>query len=366
MLLRNVARRKLRTFLSILGVGLSIGATVALLGVSLGLVGQISAVVSEAGSELTVVQRIPKGTFGYLGAMPDSIVDGLRGLPDVARASPLILVPASITREIVFLIYGVEPDGPAATRLQIISGRRLRADDGPVVLLGRRAAEGMGKSVSDSISVNAREFPIVGIYRSGVSLEDGGAMMTLAAARDVFGLRDRVSLVKVKASDPGKVRALRQAIEARFPGVTAITSEEFARDRLNLEAAVQAAWAVSVIALALSVLAVANTMAMTVVERTREIGILLAVGWSRPRIIGLVLGEAVILSGLGGFLGVALGMGALRVLSEGYKTLPFPASVAPTLLAGAMGLALGVGVIGGILPAWRASRLDPVQALRAV
>lgn len=363
MLLRNLARRKLRTLLSVLGVALSIAATVALLGVSLGLVGQISAVVSEAGSELTVVQRIPKGTFGYLGAMPDSIVDGLRGLPNVARVSPLILAPATITREVVFLIYGVPPDGPAAARITILRGRRLQQDDGPVALLGRRAAEGMGKSVGDTISVNTRQFVIVGIYRSGVSLEDGGAMMTLAAAREVFGLRDRVSLVTVKASNPGKVKALRQTIEARFPGVTA---EEFARDRLNLEAAVQAAWAVSVIALALSVLAVANTMAMTVLERTREIGILLAVGWSRPRIIGLVLGEAVVLSGLGGFLGVALGMGALRVLSEGYKTLPFPASVAPTLLAGAMGLALGVGVIGGILPAWRASRLDPVQALRAV
>ncbi|MBI3975304.1 MAG: FtsX-like permease family protein [Armatimonadetes bacterium] len=235
-----------------------------------------------------------------------------------------------------------------------------------MVLLGRRAAEGMGKSVGDSISVNTRELPIVGIYGSGVSLVDGGAMMTLAAAREFFGLRDRVSLVKVKADDPRQVGAVQQAIEARFPDVTAITSDEFARDRLNLDAAVQAAWAVSVIALLLSVLAVANTMAMTVLERTREIGILLAVGWSRTRIVGLVLGESVILSLLGGLLDMGLGTGALRILSEGYKTLPFPASVAPTLLAGAMGLALGVGVVGGFLPAWRVARLDPVPTLRAV
>lgn len=72
MILRNLSRRKLRTLLTILGVALSIGATVALLGVSLALVAQISAVVSEAGSELTVVQRIPKGlTFGYRGTLPD-------------------------------------------------------------------------------------------------------------------------------------------------------------------------------------------------------------------------------------------------------------------------------------------------------
>ncbi len=366
MLLRNLARRKLRTFLSVLGVALSIGATVALLGVSLGLVWQISAVVSEAGSELTVVQQIPKGlTFGYLGNLPDSVVEGLRGLPGVARASPLILVPASITREIIFLIYGIEPDERAAARLQILNGRWLQPDDGLVVLLGRRAAEGMGKSVGDAISINTRDLPIVGIYKSGVSLEDGGAMMTLAAAKEFFGLRDRVSMVKVKVADPRRLGAVQREIEARFPDTTAITSDEFVRDRLNLDAAVQASWAISIIALLLSVLAVTNTMAMAVVERTREIGILLAVGWSRRRILTMFLGEALVLSLLGGVLGIGLGMAALRALSEGYKTLPFPSAVPAEVLVGALLLALVVGMVGGALPAWRASRLDPVAALRA-
>jgi len=366
MLLRNLARRKLRMSLSILGIALSIGATVALLGVSLGLVGQISAVVSEAGSQLTVVQRIPKGlTFGYLGTLPGGVVEALRSLPGVARVSPLVLAPASVTTEIIFLIYGVEPDGPTASHLEITSGRRLRAGDGPVVILGRRAAEGMGKGVGDTISVNSRELPIIGIYESGVSLEDGGAMMTLAAAREFLGLGDRVSMVKVTATDPARVAALRREIEGRFPEVTAITSDEFVRDRLNLDAAVQAAWAISIIALLLSVLAVTNTMAMAVVERTREIGILLAVGWSRGRILAMFLGEALVLSLLGGVVGIGLGMAALRALSAGYKTLPFPSAVPAEMLAGAVLLALVVGMVGGALPAWRASRLDPVAALRA-
>ncbi len=361
MLLRNLWRRKLRMFLSVLGVGLSVGATAALLGISLSLVAQVSAVVSEAGSEL-----IPKGlTFGYFGNLPASIVEGLRGLPDVTRATPLILVPGSITREVIFLVYGIEPDERAAARLQILSGRALRPDDRTVVLLGRRAAEGMGKAVGDAISINARELRVVGVYESGVSLEDGGAMMTLAAAREFFGWGDRVSLVRVKVADPGRLRAVQRDIEARFPGTTAITSDEFVRDRLNLEAVVQASWAISIIALLLSVLAVTNTMAMAVVERTREIGILLAVGWGRRRILTMFLGEALVLSLLGGLLGLGLGVAALRALSEGYKTLPFPSAVPPEVLAGAVLLALVVGMIGGILPAWRASRLDPVAALRA-
>lgn len=367
MLFRNLARRKLRTSLSVLGVAVSVGATVALLGVSVGLVRQVSAVVSEAGSELTVVQRIPQGlTFGYLGTMPASVVEGLRAVPGVRRATPLVLIPAALTREIVFLVYGVEPDGPELHRLRITAGRALQPDDGPVVILGRRAAEGMGKTPGDALRIGPHVLPIVGIYHSGVSLEDGGAMMTLPAARALFGLQDRVSLVKVKVADPRAARAVQHAIERRIPDVSAITAEEFARDRLNLEAAIQAAWAVSAVALLLSVLAVANTMAAAAVERTREIGILLAVGWSRSRIVVLVLGEAVVLGAAGGLLGLALGAAGLRLLSERLRMLPIPSTPDPVLGAGTLALAAAVGVAGGLLPAWRASRLDPAQALRAL
>jgi putative ABC transport system permease protein len=366
MVLRNLARRKVRTSLTVLGVALSIGATVALFGISTGLVSQVSAVVSAAGSELTVVQRIPQGlTFGYLGSIPASTVEGLRNLPDVAMASPLVLIPATIRRDIVFLVYGVDPTGPEVSRVHVVEGRPLRPGDGAVVMLGARAADGMGKRVGDSITVNARDLRVIGIYESGISLEEGGAMMALSAARELFGLGDRVSLVKVKVKDPRRVRPVQEAIEARFPEVTAITSEEFARDRLNLEAVIAGAWAVSAVALLLSVLAVANTMAMAVLERTREIGILLAVGWSRRRIVGLIAGEAVVMSLLGGLVGITLGTAALNALSRGYKTLPFPSTVGPELLAGAVSLALFVGVFGGLLPAWRASTLDPVEALRS-
>lgn len=366
MILRNVTRRRLRSLLSVLGIALSIGATVALLGVSLGLVGQVAAVVSGAGSELTVVQRIPEGlTFGYLGALSESLLEGLRGLPGVIRATPLVLVPASITREIIFLIYGMDLEGPEVGQLKVIAGRTLHPDDEATAMLGWRAAEGMGKTVGDTLVLNGRVLPVVGIFRSGVNLQDGGAVMTLRGAREVFGMGDRISLVKVKVADPRQVRAVQRAIEARFPGVSPITSEEFARDRLSLEAVVQAAGAISLIAILLSVLAVANTMAMAVVERTREIGILLAVGWSRVRIHALFLGEALVISMLGGLAGIGLGMAALRALSEGYKTLPFSSTIPREVLGGAVLLALVVGVVGGFLPAWRAARLDPVAALRA-
>jgi putative ABC transport system permease protein len=278
--------------------------------------------------------------------------------------SPVLFIPGALTRDVIFLVYGVEPGGLETRRAKLLFGRMLRDGDGPVVVLGTRAAEGMGKRVGDSLELGGRVLPIVGIYRTGVNLEDGGAMMTLRGAQEMFGASGRVSLIKVKAENAAGVEGLRSAIEQRYPDAAALTSEEFAADRLNLEAAVSAGWAVSLIAILLSVFAVANTMAMSVLERGREIGILKAVGWGRGRIIALFLGESLALSALGGLGGVGLGLMALRLLSGTYLTLPLPATAAPAVLLGAVALALVVGVVGGFLPSWRAARLDPVQAIR--
>ncbi|MDQ7844542.1 MAG: FtsX-like permease family protein [Armatimonadota bacterium] len=365
MVCRNLLRRKARTALTVAAVALSIGATVALLGISTGLVRQVAAVVSEAGSELTVVQRIPKGlTFGYVGTLPEAMVAELAATEGIARVGPVLFIPGALTRDVIFLIYGVEPGGLELRRARLLVGRTLREDDGSAVLLGARAAEGMGKGVGDSLEIAGKTLPIVGIYRTGVNLEDGGAMMSLRGAQETFGALGRVSLIKVKAADRARVEALRAAIERRYPEASVLTSEEFAADRLNLEAAVQAGWAVSLIAVLLSVFAVANTMAMSVLERAREIGILKAVGWGRGRIVLLFFGESLAQSAAGGLAGVGLGLAALRLLSKTYLTLPLPTAASPALLAGALALALAVGAVGGLLPSWRAARLDPVQAIR--
>ena len=119
------------------------------------------------------------------------------------------------------------------------------------------------------------------------------------------------------------------------------------------------------LALLIGILGIANTMAMSVFERTQEIGILRALGWTRWQVLAHVEIEAVTLGVGGGLLGIALGWCGLRVLAAMPETASFfTASLHWSLLAQAMGIAMLAGVIAGALPAWRAGRLSPVDALR--
>jgi putative ABC transport system permease protein len=117
--------------------------------------------------------------------------------------------------------------------------------------------------------------------------------------------------------------------------------------------------------LLIGVLGIANTMAMSVFERTREIGILRALGWKRWHVMFLIQMEALVLGVGGGAIGIAIGWGALRLLAALPQTASIvSASVPLPLLAEALGIAILAGLIAGALPAWRGAQLSPVEALR--
>jgi putative ABC transport system permease protein len=125
------------------------------------------------------------------------------------------------------------------------------------------------------------------------------------------------------------------------------------------------AWGTSSIALLIGILGIANTMAMSVFERTREIGILRALGWKRRQVLMLIQLEAAALGLGGGILGIVFGLCGLHVLAALPQTASIvSSSVSWLLLAEALGIAILAGLIAGALPAWRGARLSPVEALR--
>jgi putative ABC transport system permease protein len=156
----------------------------------------------------------------------------------------------------------------------------------------------------------------------------------------------------------------RQRIERRFPNLAVSRTSEVT-DRMGFAALLRVfVWGLSLITVLIGGVGMMNTMIMPVVERTREIGLLRALSWRKRRVPALILSESPALTLLGGIIGVCWSLAMVRLLALRPTTASIGLRFTPGLLAQALVLAVVLGAVGGLYPAWRATRMRPVEALR--
>jgi putative ABC transport system permease protein len=363
---RNVWRRRLRTALTLCGIGMGIGAFVALVGFSRSFEHAWLEMYENAGTDLAVVQKTFLNT-----SVDQSIGPVLQRIPQIAIAAPMIINMMAVTPEVNTLVYGWQANTFEFSALNILQGRRFR-DGQQEVMLGELLAGSLNKKVGDSIDLQGGSFTVVGIFRSQSALEAGAIIMPLDQMQSLSGMSGKVTAyhVQLKPAPPGVSpdqwrQQAEDAVAAALPGLRAVPAAERAANNQLVILAHAAAWGTSLIALLVAALGIANTMAMSVFERTKEIGVLRAMGWSRWRVMTLILMEAAALGVAGGVVGVALGWGALHILGMLPQTASIVSSTLPlrTLLDGLI-MAILVGVAAGSIPAWRGAQLSPVEALR--
>jgi putative ABC transport system permease protein len=223
----------------------------------------------------------------------------------------------------------------------------------------------MGLQVGDAIRITGSTFRIVGIYETGNGFEDRAAVVPLREAQTLALQPHRVSMLYVKLSDPDKADQLQARVERRFPDLAVSTSSGFINQEQLLEVLQEMVGQISFLAIFIGGVGILNTMLMSVLERTGEIGVLRALGWRRRRVLGMILQESLILGAVGGVCGIFLGfgLGSLIGLMPGMFGAMKPLYT-PQLLVQAVMVAAVAGVVGGLYPAWRATRMRPVEALR--
>jgi putative ABC transport system permease protein len=206
---------------------------------------------------------------------------------------------------------------------------------------------------------------VAGVYHSGIFFEDSGAVLALAEARRLLGRPGEETNVIVRLSPGTRADAAGRTIERSFPGTQAITTPEQAlRAGANGTLISKAIVVIVAIAIVVGVIGVMNTMGMAIAERRGELGLLSTVGWSPARVAALILGEGVAVSVLGAAGGLLLGVigGDLLV-----KALGVSGYVSPSVTAWGLGRGLlvgvAIGVLGGVYPAWRVTRMTPLKAL---
>jgi putative ABC transport system permease protein len=364
--LNNLRRRRLRTVLTLSGIGVAVGAFVALVGFSSAFEQQWLRIYSSSGTDISVIQ----GTF-LNTTLNQSATEKLRKLRVVAQASPTIYNLMDLTPDVNALVYGWNADAFEFDSLQILSGRRVR-DEQREVMLGDLLAQDLNKKPGDELELQGTQFNVTAVYHAPSTLEAAAVVMPLDQLQQLSGMEGKVSTidVRLRPAPAGEAPELylkraQTEIQAALPGVRAVPAAERASDNQFVKLAEASAWGTSLLALLIGVLSIANTMAMSVFERTREIGILRAQGWKRWQVLAHIEVEAVALGLSGGFLGIFLGWCALRALDSLPQTASFfTPSLHWTLLVEAVAIAMLAGLIAGALPAWRAGQLSPVDALR--
>jgi putative ABC transport system permease protein len=360
IVITNLTRRATRTVFTASGIAVGVATIVALLSFTQGLRDTAAGFVHLGGSDLGVFQAsVADPTASVL---PQSTVARLRVVPGVASATPLLLIVEGVHAEPGAVVFGADPGGFFATSLVVVQGSRPRAAG---ALVGDRLAARLHLRTGGRIAISGHGFSVSGVYHSGILFEDSGAVLSLASAQQLAGRAGEVTNVVVELSAGTRAGVAGRRIERELPGTQVIGNPQQAlRAGANGTLIAKAILVIVVIALIVGTISVANTMAMSILERQAELGLLSTVGWSPARIATLILGEGVAVSVLGAALGLLFGVIGAGLLVD---ALGVSSYVSPSVTAWALGRGLlvgvAIGVLGGIYPAWRVTRMTPLKAL---
>lgn len=375
--LASLRHRPLRTLLTALGIAVAVGSTVVFLSLGEGLRRVFADQLAGLGPDIQVsFGPASASLFPTTPELPAEYLANLQADAErfgISRVTPMLLyLRGGFNPAQSFIIEGLplqEPLTDLFPKLSVLDGRSLDAADagGAVAIVGKAAAERSNLGVDSVLRLNPdNHLSVVGVVEASGGLLDNLIVVPLETLQDVMGVSDRYSLLAIDLTDPASATATSRAIETAYPELTAQTQSEMydmLQDSLRISDAVRLG--ISAIALLVGAIAVANTMMMSVFERTREFGVVRAVG-AKPRFLfGLVLSEAVLLSLTGAAAGVLigwLGVGIVNRVAMHYLNLEV-AAITPRLVGFAVIIALAMGLVSGLLPAGRAARIPIAVAV---
>lgn len=363
---RSLTRRPVRTCLTLVGISIGIAAVVTLVGMAWGYEKGVANQLDAVGADV-VVSNMGGGLMPKV--FNESLQEKVAALPRVVEVTSILMQMLSVEDAPIMMISGREWGGFAWKNMKVLEGRMPQDGSEKAVVLGTLAAEVLKKKVGDSVQIEVEELPVVGIVDGRAMMENGTIFLPLKVMQEVTGNEGKINFVNVRVArntSKAEIDLLCRDIKGIFPEGRAMVGSEVVGTSQGFRVVRAMSWSTSLLAIVVGVLGVMNTMLMTVFERTHEIGILLAVGWRRRRIVYMVLCESALLGLLGGIIGVGLGVLGLITLGSSPSIRGFiEPDLNPKLMLISIAISVIVGVISGLYPAWRSSRLAPSLALQS-
>lgn len=365
--LRNLLRHKRRSLLTLLGVAIGISAFVALVTFSNGLKTQFNDIIRTYKIDIAVESKGAATPLSSRISMAD--YNSLRNFEDIEEISSVIIGTIKTQGKSYFIIIGINSFEMLANRINMMKGRIFHAGEREI-LLGYVAAKDLDYDVDSKILLLKQElFTISGIYATGSTIFDNAAVLHIDDVRRILKREDYINIALIRVKQGIDPESLIEKIEKEIPDLLAVRSGEFL-ESIKMNEAVEAfALIASLISLIIAGIFVVNTMLMSISERTKEIGILMAVGWSRLMVIKTIMAESIILSLLGGILGNIFGLILLWIFNSSRITgLDWmnwvPTSLSMVIVLKSISLSVILGALCSLYPSFIVSRLLPADALR--
>lgn len=383
---KNLLRRRGRTLLTVLGVAIAITVLFSLLSLNSGYEKELNKEVGSLGAHILAV---PKGCpyeaaslVIHGGVIPKYLsqadLDNISKIDGIELASPMLMHQflkknAKTGQDEPHIIYGIKIDEARLLKpWWKIQGRFFRDNETGVMIIGKGLADKENLTVGSVIpSGPFANFTIVGILDRTGDQDDQFHFVPLAEVQRVFNKQGKITTIAVKVKDVSQIGSISAEME-KIPDIQVVTMTQIMGTIMNLaDSARSLLLTVIGIALIISAFGIINTLLMSVNERTREFGMMKAIGASGLDIGKMVLAETVFITISGGVLGTFIAIVGSSLIESFVKSmLPYSPggsliSISPELIAFSLAFSVGLGLICGLYPAFRSSRLTPMEAIRS-
>lgn len=378
LIIRSLTQRKMRTGLTIFGIALGIFAVVVMGGMSEHMNLMVDRSIKLMADDIQVQSD---GTFGGVGTLDESKIRQIKRVPGVKDAHGVLLTALDPEDGgggfgSGDMVFGVLPEKQLKD-LKLTSGRYLVPGDEYKALVGSSIARKFNLKVGDELEIKSkkmkgsssithtRNVSVVGVLEYSGTFFDSSVNMPLEAAQKFYKMENTVSFIYAEPAPGTDSSLLAKRIDLSVEKVKSQSPEQLRKDiegqlvffgLITISAAVLAA--------IIGGLSVMNTMLMSVSERTKEFGLLKALGAERKNILFMTMGEAALMGVIGGITGIAAGSVLVHFLNKSFEAQGSALfAITPRLVVIGLLFAISLGIICGTYPAYRATKMSPMEAL---